>query len=412
MKRSALTAAVEEIVERGKLKTEEGALFYPVMAEPAVMAFFGAPEALTEVILERPILLLNLIQTNKALQKFWEQTPDIWLILIDNLILNESNPLFLDTYPFFAIANRRARVVLDIVPDIVERRRKRYGDGDFMYKPMFAGSFNEVGKFLGHEQSETEPLSYQLVYYDDLTKIFIEMLQIISYLYEAGSETGRLVFVHPRRALAAYITTEIRDVDCLEDCFLIKKGKEDGSSPLKYSLSSMQTSVKEVKRIADLYKPGITRKEDARTEIVRDDGLFTSVVAAYPKTLLDLFLRLKVLANALVDVLTKHFNGTEVITQKEAVYIDLDKAIATPYRSMLYDKEQGIYNTPDKQRTLLLGLLRRTLRYSWLDDMIETYGQMVPLSCFVCHKETHMVDPLLKKAFCNQACYSLFSVVK
>ncbi len=395
MKRSALTAAVEEIVERGKLKTEEGALFYPVMAEPAVMAFFGAPEALTEVITQRPLLLLNLIMTNKALQKFWEQTPDIWLILIDNLILNESNPLFLDTYPFFAIANRRARVVLDFERPAVKQRalEKTYGDGDFMKKSLFYQAFNEPGKLLGHEKGEPEEVAYQLVYYDVMTQRFIDILQLVVYLhgYTLGDANEGLYY---------YIERHFRlgTLNCLDDCFLIQKTMELEYRAINYDLIRMNVVIEEIKQRSALYEFSETGLK-----------IGSSSVTPYPKTFLDMFARLKLLLNSLSFTLVNHINGTNVIVQKEPVYIDLDKAIATPYRSMLYDKEQGIYNTPDKQRTLLLGLLARTKKHYLGNDMIEKYGQMTPLSCFLCRKETYMVVPLLKKAFCTPLCYSLFT---
>ena len=48
-----LEQAVGEIVREGKRRNEKGQPLYPVIYEPAVLAFFGAPEALVEVLMER-----------------------------------------------------------------------------------------------------------------------------------------------------------------------------------------------------------------------------------------------------------------------------------------------------------------------------------------------------------------------
>jgi len=104
--------AVIEIVDEGKAKNEKGELLYQVMMEPLVMTFFGAPDALYEVMTERPIMLLSLIQTNKALEAFWKRFEGIWIRMIDNILEREVNRRFADTYSFFAIANHRARQAL------------------------------------------------------------------------------------------------------------------------------------------------------------------------------------------------------------------------------------------------------------------------------------------------------------
>lgn len=105
MKRSReLEEAVVEIIEEGRKKDEQDEYVYPVIYEPSVFAFFHAKEALFDALMNRPIMVLNLIQTNKALQSLWNKFPRIWIILTDALIEKAMGSYAAVVYPFMAVA--------------------------------------------------------------------------------------------------------------------------------------------------------------------------------------------------------------------------------------------------------------------------------------------------------------------
>ena len=152
-------------------------------------------------------------------------------------------------------------------------------------------------------------------------------------------------------------------VVCMADCFLVEESmiNANGNVPFDYDLEHMRDTLK------------IIKVGDAR----------------YSKVLLKL-----------VDDLLEYLDLTNGLIIEHPRPVLLDKNTAKPYRDLLFDIDQGLYNTPEMQKQLFLSTLGEVS-----DDkayVIAKYGQ--PLQCSVCCKETNHVDPLLMKAFCNDAC--------
>jgi hypothetical protein len=83
---------------------------------------------------------------------------------------------------------------------------------------------------------------------------------------------------------------------------------------------------------------------------------------------------------------------------EEIVPIKLDKYVAIPYRTLLYDSKQGIYATHEAQKQYFVSMLAD------LENKKKQYG----LQCTVCHTETCIVDILHMRAFCTEACRSQY----
>lgn len=400
MKRpSDFEQAVIEIVEEGKAKDEEGHALYPVMEEPMVKAFFGAYNTLYETLIERPILVLNLIRTNKALEMFWSMFEGMWIKMIDNILEREVNRRFADTHPFFAIENLRARqalapLMVDLTPEMIERfpLPYRYGDADFLSRSIFTNTpFNVPGKLLGAVlPRENEWMTYQVIYYDPLTKLYIQLLQQIEYLRQYSrivNNVGLSIF-HIESCLENYIEWEsvYSDIDCLDDCFLVNV--TDGPKLLQQNLDNMIHYVEWLDMLLNPERVPETLAGKSRS----------------------MWLDAHILAGRLLRLLRDHFNGTVPIVQEAFKPLELDKTSLKSYYVSFYDKDQGLYNTPEKQRTLLTAVLRNTYRnQGYRGDMIEKYGQATPLRCAVCHTETHYVDTAMMRAFCTEQCRSFYT---
>lgn len=371
MKRQVeLELVVEDIVSTGKSKNERGEFVYPVMLEPLVMAFFGAPDALYEVITERPIMLLNLIQTNKALEAFISRFEGIWVRMIDALIEKEMGAYASEIYPFF----------------VVERHRK-YGtkrvNADFIGFP----THGEMGlrdfsvDYLFDRDPPPNSIFY-VAYFDSLTALVMRLLDVTKYFTRPFTWDERLV-------LRAYI--DMRGprerkyfIARFTDCFLVAKAPGDDSP-----FTSVYTS-----RFLRVFS---RRMSDHLIEELEEvAGLSIEVCEQFVEAL-KLITKLTVLLEE------------EGMVPDAPVLIKLDRAIATPYRALLFDSKQGLCKTPEAQKEFLLDILYR-LSYmgTQKERMIEEYGQS--LNCALCHCETHSVDPVLMRAFCSEACHSQYFV--
>ncbi len=110
MKRAIeLEERVAEIVHQARLRDANGNFVnQELMTEPLLLGLLGAPEALFQALRDRPIVVLNMLQTNKAFKKFWKNFNDIWILLSESLIEKEW-PVegSADFYSFFVITNQR-----------------------------------------------------------------------------------------------------------------------------------------------------------------------------------------------------------------------------------------------------------------------------------------------------------------
>ena len=395
-----LQLAIVEIVEEGKAKDTNGEPLYPVMYEPFVMALFGAPEALFDALKERPIVILNLLQTNKALNSFWNRFNEIWVLMIDYLVEKEwPTPLSADIYPFFAVTNHRIHETTKRLFRNVDEHRI----AGFMERNRHTGLLKRgtrTGRF-DLDFNET----YSITYYDPVTKLVIEILQRI---------LGLADFFHQPIATRPYLNEYLDKIKvysftyfvCLGDGFLM--GKDDTRSP-RYDLEYTQRLAEKLTEEYDIYVHGPLASNEVEIAIEpREIWRERELVGVFPLRVAESLAEVKRLLSRLGGMLRRHFEGSAPITDPIPKPMPLDANTARPFRDLLYHKEQGLYNTPEKQKTLFIALLKEiAVNYDY-EEVIEKYGEEMPLTCAFCHTQTQLVDPLLMRVFCTQTCRTLY----
>lgn len=354
MKRAReLELVVTEIVNEGKAKDEMGNLIHPVMYQPAVMAFFGAPDALYGVLRDSPILVLNLLQANKELEEFWNRFENVWIAWVDMLIEKEMGTYAADIYPFLIVQEYKKRLALN------------------QPNPL---NMNILARFfrIDYRGYGDEAKGFNILYYDEMTRLYAEIAwKSPSLATLLGQRFYQYLKIDSNKAY--------RGVIFLLDCVVVETVEENVLLYSNgYDLDWMKTQVKKI-------------------EAWLDDNTLPDAKAAI--VIRDLIARLLVLVEAR--------KGMKVETP---VLLKLDKSTATPYRTLLYDRDQGLFKTPREQRTFFVSVLN-SMVWAHLDranvpELIEKYGQ--PFNCALCHCETHSVDTLLMRAFCGETCRSQY----
>lgn len=361
MKRAReLEELVVEIVHESKAKDEEGKPLYPVIYEPAVLAFFGAPDALLEVLKERPILVLNLLQANKALMAFWNRFERVWITWTDMLIEREMGAYVGEIYPFLAVQEHRANLLRGVegavVADFINNEREPdYVTQTSLY-PVFIPYINTVmGK------ASVDHVFY-VVYHDDpFTQLVIKLshkLDEFPFKFEIGGHRFIRDYINAKIGSLPYFTL-------YPDCFLVSQNR---GVPLKFDDYNMKA---------------------VRVRLVE----FREKLRKHPTPDIKLFAE----AEALLDKLSTLME--EGVVPEKPVPLLLDKNTAAPYRILLYDREQGLLKTPQQQRAFFVSVLYHLAGQEEEEArLIEKYG------CSICHRETELVDPLSMRAFCSEAC--------
>jgi len=268
-----------------------------------------------------------------------------------------------EIYPFFVVQQHRMNIL---------NGRDRPVEADFI---DFVSPDNGLhGVFLPyinvlHRSVMSDPLFY-VVYYDTLTSLFAELTRKLDKLdYTTSTNSLMRTYVHAKLSTPPFFTV-------FSDSFLIT---QKGPTPLKflgYNLTALREGL--VSTTERVIAFGATHTES-----------LTEVESLLSK----------------LDTLMK-----ECPTPEEPVALLLDKNTAAPYRTLLYDGVQGLLKTPREQRAFFVDLLDAlTLgNYDKKATLVERYGQ--PLTCAICHCETHSVDPLLMRAFCTEVCRTTHSL--
>ena len=313
---------------------------------PMILTFFHASDALMDVLKNRPLVFLQLLQTNKTLETFWRRfETNIWILLLDHLVEMESGEYMSEVYPFFVIHHIRT-----------------YGV-KLASKLPIGGPVSVVHDLeLGNASSRRE-VRYYVIYYDYLTKRFIDLLRYI----HVNKTRPRFDI---EKAISEYLDwPEEEDyLACLSECFVVEKPEK----LFKYNLNRMRHSV--------------------ITIMIQDESQN----------------RTSLMAQQLDDILWRGYqmDGKTIdLGIKHDPPLLLDSSVAKPYRDLLFDPQQGLYKTPEEQKALFLsalGNINRSKKY-----MIERYG--TSLECAMCRGETHFVDQALLLAFCTSDCHTQYT---
>lgn len=401
---------VSEIVEEGKSRDRNGRPVYPEIAtDPLVLGLFGAPEALFEVLRDRPVIVLNLLQTNKAVKAFWDQFDGIWILLIESLI-EKAWPMAnsIDVYPFFAITNQRIYETIESM--FRDRPRVRpaaflTNSNRFMGKKLLQG-----GTAIGQDP-QNPSTEFVLIYYDEITKLIVEICQNIlalstffpqsmdSYLYL--DEYLRNISINP----SLYVV-------CLDDAFLMKK--TEAPVELKPALGYAKNLAGSLNAEYSNFSHGPLLSKEVEITYVRgpirayptlyggEAPPVPRIVGIFPLKVGQSLSKVLRSIDRLSTIMRRHTEGIEPIVDEFNIPVPIDRNLVRPYRDLLYHPTQGLYNTPDKQKGFFISLLDALGNKTSKEEVIERFGQ--PLACTICQCETHMVDPVLNLAFCETIC--------
>lgn len=355
MKRSRkLDDLVVDMAQESKAKDGDGNHLY----EPIVLGFFGAPDALLEVLKDRPIVMLRLLQTNKAMEKFWNQFEQAWILWTDMLIENEMGVYVAEIYAFFVVHSHRKRKDAPIEADFI-------GDKDFSNAPRHELHIPFINTT---SRNVWDPVFY-VVYHDKLTRLFMALMGKLDDLpYQQDLQEGRL-----RRQ---YLTAEINQPPYFAvypDCVLISQRRSVPLDFRGYNLDALRKGLPDLQR---KLKNRITPSIDS-----------------------------------ILRLLNKHL--TEIDKDKKKMTSDvtallLDKNTVASYRTLLYDAKDSLLATPQAQKSFFVSVLYHVATDKNEETrLIDKYGQSV-FSCSLCCRQTEMVDRSMMLAFCNTECRSLY----
>ena len=159
---------VDEVIEKANRRDGQGRVVHIVMEEPVVIALFYARFAFINVLENRPLALLNLLSTNKALNAFFSEFDKIWPLLLDRFVESEASTYFSEIYPFILKQNLLARDG-DLGPTQVHLFMKNVSTRSTLKVPR-PQRYLYLGELKGGGP-------YYLVYYDELTRRYVDLLQ-------------------------------------------------------------------------------------------------------------------------------------------------------------------------------------------------------------------------------------------
>ena len=366
-----LVEAVIQIIETGKQKNGKGALLYPVLQEPVVAAFFNSPKTLAGVLREKPELVINLIQNNKELETFWHRAggDDLWIPLIDALVEREMGTYASEIYPVIVVAKYRRSIIW---PDI--------------FGVTLGGNAMHAFNLVTVVEPRPFPISsaYYVAYHDPLTRAYLEVLRRVVNVrqleYFNVSGILRRFLNYPRYYPTLHLVA-------FDDFFLCDETTYRSYS-FEYNIQVMRETVEAISaRVTSVFIVGETvagkgvyiRREDDNNNNIHTKELAEELLAL----------------QRIVRKLTLALENPARLLDK-VVPIKLDKYVATPYRTLLYDAKQGIYATPEAQRQYFIDTL--------VDLAHKIELNKYSLKCTVCHTGTCMVDTRCMRPFCTEAC--------
>lgn len=344
-----LEERVEEIVAIVNAKDKEGKYIHPLMYEkhPMILTFFHAKDALLSVLINKPVLFLNLLQTNTTMATFWtEFEKNIWILLLERLIWMEMGEKAVDIYPFFHIEH-------------IATYGKEIGGALPMGGSAFVTHQIETGVRLDKRAD------YYYQEYDKHDIITQKFIALLLYITKYKSRPSFDI----EEALLGYLGLPFDYtgpyIGCLANGFLTEQ--PDVTNKLVFNGWALRNTLYAL----------IINKDDYKRE------------------------HTNYLAYSLESVL---FSTKPCNTFKENSVL-LTRENTEKYRKQLYDEKEGLYNTPKKQRDFFLKILGGTRPTP--KEVITEYGSR-NLECFMCRKESTQVDLIHTLSFCDSECHSYY----
>lgn len=400
MKRSAdsLEEYAIKIVNKASTRDANQNLVYADLWEdPAILPFITARDALLEVIRDKPIRFLRLLETSKGLNKLFAQFPGVWRVMSARLIEMELGGYMAQVYPFFIVENARFRAQRAFsTRHLMFANREKYMialDGNLVIKPALGIRISEMSIKHPVLQGDKSNEYYYYVKYDAYTHRFITVMQYLKASYNAGfsfmfiDRISRIVSEFLGiRPLGGFLA-------CYLDGFLVTPeyiNEKDGTAKFTHP-TNMTDFLEGVISFAQeyTYRKGTT---DFGTPIVNVFRYDTKVATLHQETPPDLVGDLRALLDAPVP--ENNPNATRLDAKSMSEF-------STKLAEMYPGGQEG-------EKRLFKNLL-----YSFVGDgnnatRIDKYSSNYPLKCIACHSLTSLVDPHLELAFCRTECLALY----
>lgn len=358
----------------------------------AMLLIFASVDPLLEILKHRPILVINLMLTNKPLLAlFSERIPLIWRVLLDQLVANEQGEYAASVYPFFiyehdAFAQRYQRLAEAF--DWPEKTRAH----------ILRGPANANGKewSLWHNpfywRVEAEDTSVTILYAQDVLSQYNELMSCFDYLEELLEP---IIYFSSDNYPFEYDFRKKIEIEWLGDAVRVTHNPQS-FSPGEILLHIFTQARRQVEDVAQDLEAFIYHDDPDHADIVllhfpdperynhpyspdtdRAFPRLAGVILDYLKRLsTSLLLRLRLLCDFRAEELAELYPPL-VLTATSVM----------PYRQVVF---QVLHPTPEDHRLLLLRILRElTSEAHDKAAMIRDYGR-----CFRCGSVVDQVSPV------------------
>jgi hypothetical protein len=459
-----------------KAKDVNGNFIHEDVLTNPVFNILQTPEAIVDALKTKPIAFLNLLQTHSSMSQFWKKHPDVWKILLDQIIrleIGNKRKIIYDLWPWFIIKHHEtvsknksmgtvrnsqlhSKFSLDIPnPDNFEYDRKWMDDyytlkrkikshsmpitylakhiSPEYFLPLNADKY-KLTRTRDHEDLSGFDRSF-IVKYDRLTYLYLTLYFAIEHVNK---------FIRRRRVtlpmLSTYAFTIMlsTDFDLFKyDTFFLVLVKSHDVNRNKIDEKILQMELGrygiefdgfrkrriqiDVKDLLESYESDIEKVtfifDDNNTtfEVVDTSENWISGIR-YDIGMYNIYKSIPILCNEILEYLKQNLDKIEPFEVHEIDQNDINEA-----RIQLFGKNGGIYDTPEKQRALLLyelnclALMKSNSENSkiGMDKLKKRYGAHIwnKTQCASCLSEgVNHVDPLINISFCDNKnqCRSMY----
>jgi hypothetical protein len=465
MKRESdeLSSLATDINTTVKAKDVNGDFIHEDVFTNPVFNMLHTAEAIVDAIKTRPIAFLNLLQTHSSMSQFWKKFPDVWRILLDQIIrleIGDDRKILYDLWPWFILKHhelvsqnksmgtaRNSELYsifsLDIPnPDNFEYDRKWMDDYYLLkYKvkshsmPItYLSNYVSPSPFLPLNPKKDYNLSEVrmkerfsdfnnrsfIVKYDQLTQLYENLSFAIRHVHrfaDRGIKLPNLMhFIPP--SLPTYFSLYHYDTFFLvltdEDHRKIDEKtlqNEMGKFRLNLNENTKDGITQYIKILLGMYNSDMRTMtfkfydNNTTFEVVDTSKNWKSGVR-YDIGFYNIYKSIPILCDEIVDYFKQNHDTIKPLEIHEIDQNDINQA-----RIRLFGKN-GIYNTPEKQRALLLYELNcLALMKSHggdtkkgIDKLKKSYGAHIwnKTQCASCLSEgVNHVDPLINISFCD-----------
>lgn len=409
----------------------------PPLGDLVLLTFFSATEALFNALKDRPLLLINLMQTNRAMYAFWNRVPRLWIALLDVLVTEfQTHDVayeWADIYPFFVLQHRRQRarfLELHRSLDWAELGQIGKMEGDHLQYMINYEEAISLGEMLRHDLMGRTALGHYpavviawdpiIPLYNNLRLYRTSLLRVLSDEFPHLDAVARRMPTLDERYRPVGDVCVVRRVHFGDEAtqppppnvfgfgppgdqkpptptYVIKVISDDVNSWIdllsRFSHGPLLGSSVEITFVQNAEE---TQRRFHSLEVARALDLLKRLTS-------QLQYCLNRTQEAIDEALAQHADD-EVIDVNAVLaplfpLTVLDANNVRPYRDTLF---RDVYDTPEKQHALLLKTVRAVADTPWVIDPTKD------LRCVSCARTTTYVDTHQMLPFCeDELCRSL-----